>query len=378
MDMKIKVGMVGTGFIFHHHSRGWLTHPDAEIAAVCDIVEDRARKKAGLLGVRKIYKSYDELVKDPEIDVVDILLPHFLHADCAMKAAEAGKHVLLTKPFAMSTRECDAIINAAKKAGVKLMYMENYMYFPHLEKAKELIVKGNIGTPTFIRMEHSVGFGGVSKNFVEDLLKAGYDSPRIPGSWWSNRKKVGGVSNGILDDGPHFFSLARWLMSTDDKARNEIKSVFAFMGLKNERPAAMEWEHQNGAYGNLSFTMSETPWKLVEAHGRYGTEHETYEIIGNKGIIWATGCEGSMFSEAPVILYDGEEGKRVLFEDVNDDTGDSFVRAIHHFIDCIINNWEPRTTGDDAKKAIEVCLAVHKSAREKRAVRVGTVHKLPF
>jgi len=378
MEMVIKVGMIGAGFVFHHHARGWLTHSDAEIAAVCDVVKARAKKKAGDLGVKKTYTSYDELVKDPEINAVDILLPHYLHADCAIKAAEAGKHVVLTKPFAMSTKECDGIIGAAKKAGVKLMYMENYMYFPHLEKAKELIMNGEIGKPSFIRMEHSCGFGGVSKDFVEDFLKAGFDSPRIPGSWWLSRRKVGGASNGILDDGPHFFSVARWLMSIDEKARNEIKSVFAYMDLKNERPAAIEWEHENGGYGNLSFTMSETPVKLVEAHGRYGSEHETFQIIGTKGIIWATGCEGRMLGEPPVIFYDGAEGKRVLFEDINDDSSDSFVRAIHHFIDCMINDKEPKTTGEDGKKAVEVCLAAHKSARERRAVRVGTVHNLPF
>lgn len=85
-----------------------------------------------------------------------------------------------------------------------------------------------------------------------------------------------------------------------------------------------------------------------------------------------------MLGEPPLILYDGAEGKRMFFEDINYDASDSFVRAIHHFVDCMINDKEPRTTGEDGKKAVEVCFAVHKSAREEKAVRVGTVHKLPF
>jgi predicted dehydrogenase len=372
ITMKVKVGIVGTGMQSYHQARGWRTHPDAEIAAVCDNDEWKLESKAEAWGVKKKYTSYDELVKDPEINAVDIILPHYLHADCAIKAAEAGKHVLLQKPMAMSTKECDAIISAAKKAGVKLMYLENYMYYPPMEKAKELIVKGEIGRPSIIRVESDAGFGGVSKDFVESQTKEG-----LGPSLWRSDKKTGGGS--IFDDGVHHFALARWLMSTDEKKRNEIKSVFGFFNLETERPGVIVWDHCDGGYGNLSYSdRAEIELKLVDVHGRYGMLHEGFHVIGTKGIIWVTRCTERMLGEAPVILYKAEEGERITFEDINDDWSDSFTFAVHHFIDCIVNDKQPNSTGEDGKKCAQVAYAAHKAGRERKAVEVGTVHELPF
>jgi len=371
--MKVKVGIVGTGLTSYYQARGWLSHPEAEIAAACDIDEWKLESKAEAWGVKKTYTNYDELVKDPEINAVDIILPHYLHADCAIKAAEAGKHVLLQKPMAMSTKECEAIISAAKKAGIKLMYLENYMFYPPIEKAKELILKGEIGKPNIIRIESNYGFGGVSKDNVEGQVREGVG----PSLWRTDKKQSGG--SWIFDDGVHHYAVARWLMSPDEKKRNEIKSVFAFVDLEKERPGVVVWEHSDGGYGNLSFSdEAEIELKLLEVHGRYGALHEGYHVIGTKGIIWVTRCTERMLGEPPVILYNAEEGKRITFEDINDDWGDSLVNAVHHFIDCVINDKEPKTTAEDGIKCAQVAYAIHESAREGKAVRVGTVHKLPF
>jgi len=371
--MKVKVGIVGTGIHSYFQARGWLTHPNAEIVAGCDVDEWKLEQKAKAWGVKKTYTSYDELLKDPEINAVDIILPHYLHADCAIKAAEAGKHVLLQKPMAMSTKECDAIISAVKKAGIKLMYLENYMFYPPIEKAKELILKGEIGMPNIIRIESNYGFGGVSKDLIEGQAREGIGSS----PWRVDKKQSGGTW--IFDDGVHHFAVARWLMSTEEKKRNEIKSVFAFINLEKERPGVIVWEHFDGGYGNLSYSdQADVDIKLLEAHGSYGTLHEGFHVIGTKGIIWVTRCTERMLGEPPVILYDAEEGKRVTFEDINDDWSDSQVRAVHHFIDCVVNDKEPKTTTEDGKKCAQVAYAVHKSAREGKAIEVGTVHKLPF
>lgn len=371
--MKVKVGIVGTGIHSYFQARGWLTHSNAEIVAACDIDEWKLKKKAEAWGVKKTYTSYDELLKDPEINAVDIILPHYLHADCAIKAAEARKHVLLQKPMAMSTEECNAIISAVKKAGIKLMYLENYMFYPPIEKAKELIVNGEVGRPNIIRIESSYGFGGVSKDLIEGQAKEGIGSS----PWRVDKKKAGG--SWIFDDAVHHFAVARWLMSTDEKKRNEIKSVFAFINLEKERPGVIVWEHSDGGYGNLSYSdQADIDLKSLDVHGMYGPLHEGYHVVGTKGIIWVTRCTESMLSEPPVILYDAEEGKRITFEDVNDDWSDSQVRAVHHFIDCVINDKEPKTTAEDGKKCAQATYAVHKSAREGKAIEVGTVHKLPF
>jgi len=371
---KIRAGVIGSGAISYSQIRGWLSHPDAEIVAVCDVVEARAKRKAEIFGVKKTYTSYDALLKDDEIDAVDILLPHHLHADCAIKAAEAGKHVLLIKPMAMSSKDCDAVIRAAKKAGVKLQIQENYMFYPPFEKAKELIVKGEIGKPVVIRFRSIFGLGGISKVFVEALMNEGMD---IPAENWRRDKKKGGGS--IFDDLVHHPALARWLMSTDEKKRNEIKTVFAFVSdLERERPAVICWKHEDGGLGSLSFSPADVEFNVHEVHGRYGDIFEGYEVFGTKGVIWINNCVARVINDPPLVLYNGEEGTRTTFEDLDSDWSKSLQRGVHHFIDCIIKDEEPRMTGEDGKKCCEVIFAAHKSAREGKAIEVGTAHQLPF
>lgn len=371
---KIRTGIIGLGAISHNQILGWLSHSDAEIVAMCDAVEARAKKKADVFGVKKTYTSYEELLKDGEIDAVDILLPHHLHADCAVKAAEAGKHVLLIKPMAMSSEDCDAVIRAAEKAGVKLQIQENYMFYPPFEKAKELIIKGEIGKPLVVRSRSTFGFGGLSRIFIEAMMNEGMD---IPAENWRRDKKKGGGS--ILDDLVHHAALARWLMSTDEKKPNEFDSVFAFIpDLERENPSVICWTHQDGGLGNISLSSGEVEFNVQEVHGRYADLFEGYEVLGTKGMIWIHNCVARMINDPPLVLYNTEEGTRTTFEDLDDDWGDSLQRGVHHFIDCVINDKEPILTGEDGKKCCEFIFAVHKSAREGKAIKVGTVHELPF
>lgn len=369
---KVRSGLVGTGIISFHHARGWLSHPNAEIIAVCDTVEQKAQRKAKAWGVKRVYTDYKKLLKDEEIDAVDIMLPHHLHAEVAIAAAQAGKHVSVQKPMAMSSRECDTMIKAAGKAGVKLQVMENYMFYPPFEKAKELIVKGEIGKPVLIQIKSSDGFGAISKDYLDSMMKEGLMLEK----WWKDKKLSGGW---IFDDGVHHFAIARWLMSTDGKKRNEFDSVFAFVpDLEHERPSVISWVHRDGGLGSLNYSVADIGHRMVQAHGRYGALWEGVVVTGSKGVVWINGCTTPVIKEPSVVVYNGVEGSRKTFEDLNDDWSDSLQKNVHHFIDCILDDKEPKMTGEDGKRCAEMVFAIHKSARDERAVKVGTVNKLPF
>ncbi len=101
---KVKVGLVGLGMVCDSHLKGYATHPDAEVVAVCDLDETRAKNVAREFGVPKIYTSYDEMLRDDDINTIDITTPTALHAPMAKAAAKARKNILCEKPFCLTLR----------------------------------------------------------------------------------------------------------------------------------------------------------------------------------------------------------------------------------------------------------------------------------
>lgn len=152
-ERKLNVGFIGAGMISRVHALGYLRNDRARIVAVCDIDKHLAAQRAGQWGAKKTYADYRELLKDPEVEAVEILLPHHLHASVAIEAAEAGKHISMQKPIAMTLNEADQVISAVRKSGVKFNIAEIYSFYPPILKASELIANEEVGSPSMIRIQ---------------------------------------------------------------------------------------------------------------------------------------------------------------------------------------------------------------------------------
>ncbi len=142
---KVKFGIVGIGGWGETHAQIYSTYPLSELVAVCDINKERAEEVAKLHGVRKSYTDYRELVSDDEVEAVAVVTPDFAHTEIAMAALESGKHLLLEKPMAKSVDECEKIISAVEKAGVKFMVDFHNRWNPPFVKAKRSLDKGDLG-----------------------------------------------------------------------------------------------------------------------------------------------------------------------------------------------------------------------------------------
>ena len=99
---KVKNGIVGLGMVCDSHIKAYLSDPNAEVVAVCDLDGARAKAVAAEFGIRKTYTSYDEMLKDDEINTIDITTPTVLHAPMSIAAARAGKNILCEKPFCLT------------------------------------------------------------------------------------------------------------------------------------------------------------------------------------------------------------------------------------------------------------------------------------
>lgn len=343
---KLKFGFIGGGRITDMHTPAYKNNPKAEIYAVCDINEEVAKKRVQEWGCKKYYTDYKELLEDSNIDAVEIITPHQFHKEMVVAAAEAGKHVSVQKPMAMNVKECDLMIEACKKADVKLKVFENFVFYPPYVKAKELIEEGAIGEPLTIRLK--LGSAG----------KGGWYVPLKTWMWHINETECGGGPT-IFDDGYHKFSLGIYFFGEIDKVYAWIDRSFVYI----DSPAMICWRYKNRkSLGYFETTIA--PHMTVKS--KYYSADERVEITGTKGVIWVTRCTGKLLDIPPLILY--SEGKTVCFEDIRCDWLDSFIDSTNHFIDCILYNQQPSLTGERGKEVLQFALSAHISAKEGREV----------
>lgn len=352
----IHVAIVGCGRISDLHALGYRDRDDARIAAVCDTNERRARSKAHAWGVDKIYRTLDQVLADPSIELVELLVPHHLHADMTVAACEAGKHVSVQKPMARTVAEADRMIEAAQRANVTLRVYENFVFYPPHVLAKQMIEAGEIGEPQMIRMH--VGTGKSETSW------------RIPLSSWLWRidedKSGGGLL--IFDHGYHLFSLARYLMG-------EVERVYAWMdkspvgGLvpkqiaQVDAPATIMFQFKSPRrYGVLDFTH--TPNMVVDSI--YYADDDRLEIIGDRGIISVNRCTARTLDLTPLMLF--RDGQTVAVPVERYEWHDSFVDCTRHLIDVLQNGGDPMLDGATGRAVLQFTIAAHLAAKMGRDV----------
>ena len=137
MGRKLRMGVIGLG-MGRGHARGYHSHPQAELVALCDLDEKRLGETAEELGVEQIYTDVDAMFKKADLDGVSVALPNKLHAPMTIKALGRGLHVLCEKPMAITPSECRAMMRAAKLARRKLNVAYNTRHSPKIQQLQVL------------------------------------------------------------------------------------------------------------------------------------------------------------------------------------------------------------------------------------------------
>ncbi|MDA0195132.1 MAG: Gfo/Idh/MocA family oxidoreductase [Bacteroidetes bacterium] len=156
---KIKVAIVGLGFgaefipIYH-------AHPHAELVAICQRTKSKLDEIGDAFGVEKRYESYEDLLKDPDIDAIHINTPIPLHGIQSIQALKAGKHVACTVPMATTVEECRQIVELVQETGLKYIMMETVVYAREFLFMKELYEKGELGKIQFLKASHQQDMDG--------------------------------------------------------------------------------------------------------------------------------------------------------------------------------------------------------------------------
>lgn len=190
----IKFGLVGAGQIAHSCAGQINGHPEAEVIAVSDPNEKRCAELKEKLGLAYSYTDSSELFANDEIDAVYVAVPNKFHAPLAKQALEAGKHVILDKPFALSAKEAQEVLDAAKKSGKTFTLGMNQRFVPDCQKIKTLADKGELG-----EIYHAKAYW---------FRRSGI--PKL-GTWFGKKELSGGGC--ILDIGVHLLDLCLYTMN---------------------------------------------------------------------------------------------------------------------------------------------------------------------
>src|SRR5262249_54281425 len=270
---KIKVGIIGSQFVSHIHTLSLKRCPEAEVFAAASPTPGNARKFAAKNGIPHHFTDYKKILAMQEVDMVVVGVPNDVHCQITVAAAAAGKHIVMEKPLCLNLAEADRMIEACRKAEVKLMYAEEICFAPKYVRLKSLLDSGALGAPTLIKQSEK------------------HDGPHAPHFWDVNRSG-GGVT---MDMGCHAIEFCRWILG-----RPPIKSVYPQTNLlvhpeksQGDDNALIILEFETGV-----IALCEDSWT------KKGGMDDRAEVYGSKGVAFADLLRGSAIETYSLDGYD--------------------------------------------------------------------------
>jgi len=336
LSKRVGICLVGVGRAGAVHGKNYSERIiGAKVVAVVAYHRSSAMKAAEEYGAENWYTDHKEAFKQKGVDAVVISTPTFTHANIAIDAAEAGKHVFCEKPMALTLREADEMIAAARKAGVKLQMGFMRRFDAGFQSAKQKIEEGVIGRPSIIK---STGRG-----------------PGLPPPWACDPETSIGM---LAEVDSHDFDSVRWLMGSNIRRVYAEVEAIAVPELKDKYP---------NFYDNAVVTLRLANGSLGLIDGgcpvKYGYDARV-EVLGTEGVMFI----GELKYQDVVICKKETGVYTSAFPSWRNRFKEAYLEEDKHFIDCIINDRNPLASGEDGRAALEAVLAATKSFKEGKPI----------
>ncbi len=346
---RYNFALIGCGMVGQHHITAIKGVRGARLVAICDVVEQNARRFAEQNAV-PWYTDYHEMFQaHPEIDVVNICTPSGLHLEPALAAIEAGKHCIVEKPLEITLDRCDRLIAAAEKAGVQLATIFPSRFGAAAKELKRAVDHGRFGRLT-------VGDAYVRWWRTQDY----YDSGGWRGTW---RLDGGGA---LMNQSIHSVDLIQWYMGPA-RAVTAITGCIAHERIEVEDAAIVAVEWANGALGVIQGTTAAWPGfsKRIAVSGDGGSA-----IIEEDAIVfWQFKRERARDER----IRRGEIGSEAHGTGAADPMAfspENHRRQIADFCKALDRGTKPLVDGHEGRKAVEIILAAYKSAETGKRVEL--------
>jgi predicted dehydrogenase len=358
MKGELKAAIIGTGKAAHMHAGVLIKNTQVQLAAVCS----RSLQKAKEFGSRyniESYASIPEMISTSKVNFVVVCTPHPFHKNATIEALQAGSHVLIEKPLAISLMDCDAMIESAATFKMKLGVIGQRRFFPASLRIKKAIDDGKIGTPML---------GTITMLGWRDQLY--YESDPWRGKWLS---EGGGV---LVNQSPHQLDLLLWFMNSEIEELYGHWTNINHPYIEVEDTALAIVKFKNGALANIVVSNSQKPgiYGKVHVHGSNGASVGVQTDAGAMFIAGMSGMTAPAVNDLWTIageehlLKTFEEEDALFFAD-NDPIEYSINRQHQDFIDAIINDHEPMINGAQGRKSVELFTAIYESSKTNAAVR---------
>jgi predicted dehydrogenase len=296
---------------------------------------DKANKLALRYGINPKniynYENYGTIKDNPEVDIIYIVLPNFMHAEYTIRGFQAGKHVLTEKPMAATPADCQQMIDAGRKAGKKLMVAYRCRYEPYNQEAIRIAHSGDLGPILVIEAD------------------AGWNATN-PDQWRLKKDLAGGGS--LMDIGIYALNGSRYLSGEEPTEVNAM--IYNVPG----DPRFKEVEE------TVNFQLrfpSGTIANCTSSYGYYPTSH--FRVIGTKG--WLEMDPATWYRDQR-LKVGGTNG--IVEQELP--SRDHFALEMDHMSQCVMENKEPLTPGEEGLRDIKLMMAIYESAQTGKTVKV--------
>jgi myo-inositol 2-dehydrogenase / D-chiro-inositol 1-dehydrogenase len=336
----VRCGLIGYGAWGAHHARAIKETERAELTAICARSEASQQRARDDHPHARIYADYRQMLAREELDLVDVVLPSDLHYEVGCAVLEAGRHLLLEKPMALSVEHCGELLTLAKKRDRLLAVGHELRLSSLWGKVKELVDAGAIGDPLYALIE---------------LWRRPY---RLGSDGW--RYDIQRVGSWVLEEPIHFFDLARWYFSS---IGDPVSVYAAANGRQPGRP-----DLQDNFSAVLTFPQGRY---VVISQTLVGWEHhQTVKLTGSGGALWARWSGALDRTFQPVFGLQLQEGDRIVDVPTKKASGEVYelVDEIGMMVRAVRGEGPLSCPGSDGRWSVAMCLAAQRSIAQEAAV----------
>ena len=338
MNKKIKFAIVGCGSIGKRHIAVVDAAEDAELAAICDIEEQRCKELSEAYGGIPYFTDYATMLNSIEVDVINICTPHGLHAEMSIDAANAGKNILVEKPMALNVADCHRMIEAAKENGVKLMVVKQNRYNVPIALTKKALESGFLGKIFMVQC-----------NVLWNRHQGYYNDS----NWRGSSKLEGGALHTQVS---HFIDLMIWWFGDVVDAKTDIATLNHTIEIEDCGQTLLKFK--SGTMGTIVWTTCVYN-KNYEGSITIVGEHGTIKIGGqylNKIDFWDVKSyplpDDIDFNDKPN-AYGKYQG-----------TSSNHDKVVHDVVAELLNERHNVVEGDEGMKTIEAIEMIYANATQ--------------
>jgi UDP-N-acetyl-2-amino-2-deoxyglucuronate dehydrogenase len=353
-------GIIGCGVIAPWHAGSLKEHvKGARVLACCDEVPERAQQFAARFEIPKVYTRVDEILADPEIDAVSICTPSGLHGDMVIAASNAGKHAMTEKPMDITLAKIDAMIATTRGNGTKLGVIFQRRTSTLWKIVRETVQAGKLG-----------------KMLLGDAYLKYYRSQEYydSGDWRGTWALDGGGA--LMNQGVHLVDQLQWVMGGIDTIFSFADHLARKIEVEDTTVSALKFK--SGAFGTLEGTTSvigSAEWEKAEDGSvtvkKWGGLDHRLEFHGERGTIMVDGERIVRW------VVPGEPEPDLARDSVGSAASDpraigmqGHIIQLQDLVDAIREDRDPMVTGEEARDAVEIILAVYRSAKTGQPVKL--------